>query len=65
MSGYSKRRQEKTSENYLTEVVDQYKKYKKMYVLDNTTAEFKGLIKVLILIRIELLKSNVYSFIRL
>ena len=49
MSGYSKRRQEKKIENYLTQVIGPYMKYKKMYVIDNSTTEFKGLTKVLIL----------------
>ena len=48
VSGYSKRRQEKTLENFLTQVIEPYKTFKKMYVVDNATTEFEGLNKILV-----------------
>ena len=45
VSGFSKRRKGKhikKLETYLNQVIDPYKKFKKMYMVDNTTTKFKG-----------------------
>ena len=46
VSGYSKLPQGEHIEKlktYLNQVINPYKKFKKMYVVDNTTDDFKGL----------------------
>ena len=35
-------------DNYLTQVIDSYKKFKKMYVVDNATTDFEGLNKIIV-----------------
>ena len=46
VSGYSKSQQGEHIEKlktYLNQVIDPYKKFKKMYIVDNTTEDFRGL----------------------
>ena len=51
-------------DNYLSKVIEPYKKFKKIYVVDNATTEFEGLNKILvfqILINAHLIKNMILS----